>query len=122
MDLILNLANVAIFILILVGVIKHHNRRFHVRTMFLCFALDLALLLIVELRSQAVEAALKSTSMMLMVHIGFSLLMLVLWIWQIVVGVKILKGRMELLPRHASMAKVFLLARFGNLVTAFLVG
>ncbi len=130
MSLALNLANCAVFVLILVGTVLHHRRRFHVRTMLLCFVLDLALLAAVEfLRPEsAVKKAMSAATgdvtsgrTMLLIHIGFSIAMLVMWIVQLVVGGKVLKGRMELLPAHAKGAKAFLLVRLGNLVTAFFI-
>ena len=54
MELVFNLVNVAIFVAILVGTFLHHQRSLHVRIMVSCFALDLALLLAVELRNSAV--------------------------------------------------------------------
>jgi hypothetical protein len=46
---------------------------------------------------------------------------LVLWVVQIVLGRKILRGRMEFLPAHNKGSRLFLVARSGVCVTAFLV-
>lgn len=129
MDLAFNLCNVAIFAAILVGVFQHHRRTFHVRMMSACFALDILLLIAVELRQKAVEKALEraagtdpvASNWILWIHIAFSAAALVLWVCQIVSGRRILQGRMERLPAHAKLARYFLLVRFGNLVTAFMV-
>lgn len=129
MELFLNLANVAIFALIIYGTAIHHRRMLHVKVMSLCFALDVALVLAVELLRGAVGKAVDTAAgdagienrTILMIHIGFSLLTLLMWGLQIYSGTKVLKNRMEYLGRHAKGAKVFLLMRFGNLVTAFMV-
>lgn len=128
MDLALNLANLAIFILILVGTFLHHRRTFHIRTMLSCFVLDLALLLAVEFQpsGSAVRKAFSAAGgaegdgrVMLLVHVAFSVAMLAMWIVQIVLGAKVMRGRMEHLPAHAKGARIFLVTRLGNLVTAF---
>jgi uncharacterized membrane protein YozB (DUF420 family) len=124
----LNLANVAIFVLILVGTFLHHRRTFHVRTMIACFILDISLLIAVEIQpsGSAVQKALSAAGggaggdrVLLLIHVAFSAATLLLWAVQIVLGTKVLRGRMEVLPAHARGARIFLLARLGNLVTAF---
>ncbi len=129
MDLAFNLCNVAIFVAILVGTFLHHRRRFHVRMMVGCFVADLLLLLAVEFlpANSAVKQALEAAkgggedSTLLLVHVAFSVLSLALWIVQIVVGRQVLRGRMELLPRHKKGSRYFLVCRLGNVVTAFLI-
>jgi hypothetical protein len=117
-----NLANCAIFVLILVGTVLHHRRTFHVRMMVTCFVLDLLLLLGVEIVNHAVERVVSGgLGPLLIVHIALAVATLVLWAVQIVLGRKILQGRREFLPAHNKGSRIFLLARFGICVTAFLV-
>ncbi len=120
-----HLVNVAIFLLILVGAFMHHRRDLHVKMMLTAFALDLALLLAVELTNSAVARAYRDVgagSAITTIHVAFAISGLVMWIVQIVVGRKIYKqGRMELLPRHAKGARLFLVFRLGNVVTAFML-
>jgi|GEM_PF-4097577 uncharacterized membrane protein YozB (DUF420 family) len=120
--------NAAILVLILVGVALHHRRLLHAQLMKLCFVLDMLLLLAVEfLRSKpsavgtAVDALRSGNNTVLVIHIVFSVAVLALWIVQLVLGTKVLRGDRARLPAHAKMAKLFLLVRVGNVVTAFMV-
>lgn len=124
MSTVFNCCNLAIFLAIVVGTFMHHRRTFHVRMMVGCFVADVALLLAVELTRDAVAQAAEGVSTadwLLIVHISFSVAMLVLWGLQIVLGRRVLKGRMEVLPAHKRCARFFLFCRLGNLVTAFMV-
>ena len=124
MSLAFNLANAAVFALIVAGALQHSRRRLHVRMMLTCFVLDLGLLVGVEIMNQAVERVMQEAGGMpaiLIVHIGFSVLMLAWWIVQIVLGRRLLRGREDLRGAHHRNAGIFLLLRAGNLVTAFFV-
>lgn len=125
-----DLINAAIFLLILVAAALHHQRLRHVKLMKLCFVLDLALLVAVEFFREKPSAVVKALDTMahvernnavLAVHIAFSVLVLVLWVVQLVRGSQVLRGRAEKLPAHARWAKIFLLVRCGNVITAFMV-
>jgi hypothetical protein len=124
-ELALKLANVAVFALICAGVAVHRRRRLHVRLMLASFGLDLALLVTVELLRGAVDQAVgvvaEQGPWALRIHILFSLAAGVMWLIMIHSGTRVLRGREEHRPRHARGARVFLLARFGNMVTAFFV-
>lgn len=123
--MVLHAANVAIFLFILVGAALHHKRQLHVKMMLTAFVLDLALLFAVELADGAVAQAYRSVGegkTIIMIHVAFAVSGLVMWIVQIHAGRKIYKqGRMELLPRHAKGARLFLFFRLGNVVTAFML-
>lgn len=126
--MIFNAANVAIFLFIVVGAFMHHRRDLHVKMMLIAFAMDIALLLAVELSNSAVGQAYRSATAggdgraITLIHVAFAAGGLLMWFVQIFVGRKIYKaGRMELLPRHAKGARVFLLLRLGNVVTAFML-
>ncbi|MSR75721.1 MAG: hypothetical protein EXS14_09675 [Planctomycetes bacterium] len=95
-----------------------------------CFVLDLALLVVVEFFRDKPSAVVKAmdtvahvadTNVILVIHIGFSVLVLVLWVVQLVSGTKVLNGQSGRLPMHAMWAKWFLLVRAGNVITAFMV-
>jgi len=123
----LNLLNTAIFSLIVIGAFLHYRRDLHVRIMVTAFVLDLALLLAVEFSESAVGTALRSVTdagvegrLLTWIHVAFAAGGLLFWFLQIYTGRKVLKGRMDLLPRHARGARIFLLLRLGNLVTAWM--
>jgi hypothetical protein len=68
-----------------------------------------------------VDALRSGNNTVLVIHIVFSVAVLALWIVQLVLGTKVLRGDRACLPAHAKMAKLFLLVRVGNVVTAFMV-
>ena len=125
MSNILHAANVGIFLLCVVGAALHHNRRLHVRLMLLAFVLDIGLLLAVELTDSAVGQAMQGMSdgapMIMWIHIAFALGGLIMWGVQIWNGRKVLKGDYSVLKRHALGAKIFMVMRLGNVITAFMV-
>ncbi|NRA94592.1 MAG: hypothetical protein HRU14_00130 [Planctomycetes bacterium] len=125
MSVLFHVANVTIFLFILVGAFMHHRRDLHVKMMLTAFALDLVLLLAVELSNSAVARAYRDVgagNAITTIHVAFAISGLVMWFVQIFVGRKIYKqGRMELLPRHGTGARLFLIFRLGNVVTAFML-
>ena len=127
LSLVLNLCNLAIFIGIIWGTIVHHRVVLHVKIMKICFALDLALLVVVEVLRDAIQKAIGITESgdidktLLYIHIAFAVLTLVFWIMQVITGSKVLKGDRSRLPSHARNAKIFLLLRLATLVTAFML-
>jgi hypothetical protein len=70
---------------------------------------------------QTVEVIAAPGPWALRIHILFSLAAGVMWLIMIHSGTRVLRGRADHLPRHARGARLFLLARFGNMVTAFFV-
>jgi uncharacterized membrane protein YozB (DUF420 family) len=124
-EIVLKLANVAVFVVICVGVAVHRRRRLHVGLMLTSFALDLALLVVVELLRGAVGQAVGVVSpggaWALRIHILFSLAAGVMWLVMIHSGCRLLRGGEEYRGRHSRGARLFLAVRFGNMVTAFLV-
>lgn len=125
METVLNLANAAIFVLICVGVAVHRRRRWHVRIMIASFLLDLAALVTVEVLRGAVDQAVGAVgaggAWVLRIHILCSLVAGVMWLIMIWSGVRLLRGGVEHRARHAGGARIFLLFRFGNMLTAFFV-
>ena len=128
-ELLLSAANVLIFGAIIYGVAKHRNAALHTKVMVACMILDFLLLAAVELTQDAIAQAVGTAeggrttqaTVILTIHITASVLMMVWWFVQLYTGRKILKGERELLPRHARHARMFLVFRFVNLVTAFMV-
>ncbi len=116
-----DVANVCIFALIILGVVLHRRRTLHVRMMLTCFGLDVLMVLLIELQRAAVEQAVTTHSNLLRFHIAVSVAAMVLWILQLIVGRRILRGE-NLIRRHRLQAWLFLLFRATNVVTAFFVG
>jgi hypothetical protein len=88
------------------------------------FVADLLMVLVIEIQRgavmQTVEQAQTLSKGLLSFHIFVSVTAMVLWVFQLVVGAKLLKGA-PLLPRHRALAVGFLVCRLTNVVTAFYV-
>jgi hypothetical protein len=94
--------------------------------MLACFGLDVALLLAVEFGGTGsavgravTEVGAGSPALILIVHLIFAVTAFLLWFVQIYQGKKILEGDRSRLQAHSMWAKVFLVCRLGNVVTAF---
>ena len=126
--MIFNALNASILALIFFGVWKRGEVRLHVRIMKASFALDVLLLIAVELGRSAIEKTIGIETVdedvnvtMLWIHIFFALSSPILWIIQLRVGSRVLRGDRSALPRHRRNATAFLVARTLNLVTAVLL-
>lgn len=114
------LVSTLILLLILFGLIKRHNRKIHVPVMLSAFALDVGLVLVVEITRHAIEKAVVQTdNTFLLFHIAVSLLTLVFYALLTVSGFKILKGYNEHLPTHRKLAYYFIAFRLTNYITSF---
>lgn len=122
--LVFDVANVVIFAAILYGVALRRRRELHAKVMRGCFVADLLMVLVIEIQRgavmQTVEQAQTLSKGLLSFHIFVSVSAMVLWVFQLVVGAKLLKGA-PLLPRHRALAVGFLLCRLTNVATAFFV-
>ncbi len=123
------LASLLITIAVLVGLALRHNRRLHPAIMSGCFAGDVALVLWLELTRGAVETAVGSMSALMVTHIALATVMLVLYVFMTVSGVKILKAgelasdptTLKRISRHRIGAWIFVAVRVLVLVTAVMV-
>ena len=115
---------VSLFALLLIaqGLRVRRDRRLHARWMLSAFAVDMALVLYIELSRGAVEQALDPRiSGILQIHIAFSTLAAIGWFCLVILGVLMLRGRRHLRPWHLRIAALFLLARLGNFITSFMI-
>jgi len=83
------------------------------------FILDMAMLVYIEVTRAAVERAVHDTSTLMRIHIALSVSTIVLYLGQIVTGIRKTRGRPS--RWHRLGGPGLLLARFGNLVTSFMI-
>jgi hypothetical protein len=119
-----DVANVVIFVAILVGVALRRRRVAHVRTMVACFVADVLMVLVIEIQrgavKQTIEQATTLSKGLLSFHIAVSVAALALWVVQLQSGRGLLRGA-PLRTRHRLAAAAFLFFRLTNVVTAFYV-
>ena len=116
----LRILNVLVFILLLIGFANRRQARIHVPIMVTSFVLDMLMLIYIEVTRHAIEQAVGETNLTMKVHIAASLVVVILYVGQIITGIRKKRGRSS--RWHGKAGVVFLTARFVNLVTSFLVG
>jgi uncharacterized membrane protein YozB (DUF420 family) len=119
---------VSTFILVLIGLglWKRRQPRLHVPLMLTAFALDVALVLYIELSRHAVETAVEAARTphandLLLFHVAVSLAVVLLYVVLAITGYSVLKGRRQKLKLHRNLGGAFVLLRLVNYVTSFMV-
>jgi len=115
----LEILSIAVFAALLVGYANRRRPRVHIPLMLAAFAVDIAMVLYIELTRGAIDQARAKMGPTMIVHITFSALCLVLYVLQIATGIK--KVRRRPTRWHGAAGPALLLARLGNLITTFLV-
>lgn len=111
-----------VFLLINLGLIYRKNRRRHVRLMSAAFVIDLLLVLYIELTKNAVKTAVHPPHAFILFHVVVSVLVLVGYVAQIILGRKLLKGAgADVRKTHIRVGASFYVLRLTNLVTSFFV-
>lgn len=116
-----NLELLSIFVcgLLVFGYLNRRTPRIHIPSMAIAFLIDMTIVVYIEVTRDAVASAKKRMGALMIVHILLSLTVLVLYFGQIITGLRKVKGRPS--RWHGQAALWFLAARFGNLITSFMV-
>ena len=116
----IRLLSVLVFVLLVCGVLARRRKRMHIPLMIIAMAIDVGLVLYLELTRAVVETVVREPMSVLMyVHILLSVIVLVLYGVQIRTGIANARGRRS--PTHAKTMPWLLLMRLGNLITSFFV-
>lgn len=116
----LKLLSVFVCVVIVVGLFNCRRRHIHIPLMLLAMTIDLAIVVYLEVRRGVVESIPgRPMTPLLLFHLCLSTLVLVLYGVQLVTGIRNARGRRSRL--HPKTAVLFVVARFGNLVTSFLI-
>lgn len=114
-----------ILLIIVYGLIKRKQPTQHVPAMSLAFALDVGLVLYIELTRHAINTVTDSVATpadnaFLLFHVSVSLITLLLYVILTFTGYKLLRGeRAKYFAPHRYFAAAFLLFRLTNYVTSF---
>ncbi len=120
MDYSLKILSIVVYVIILVAFANRKRVKVHVPMMAAAFVIDVAMVLYIELTRHAIETAVGPTSPVMKIHIALSVITVVLYVGQIITGIKKAKGQTS--AWHGKAGAIFLLARLGNLITSFLIG
>jgi len=117
---VLRTLSVCVYILLIIGFANRGRRRVHIPLMTTAFAIDMAMLLYIELSRDAIATARTTHSGLLQFHIGLSVVVIVLYLGQVYTGIRKARGRSS--RWHGKAGVVLLVARLGNLITSFMIG
>ncbi len=117
----LHLLSSVVLVLVACGVYWRRNRSAHLAFMVSAFLADLSLVLYIELTRKAVERLGEPMPTILAVHIGASVLVLLLYLVQIGLGIALFKGRTITKSIHARVGITFCFFRLMNYVTSFMI-
>ena len=115
-----------VLFLIFLGLKFRHNAKLHMGLMSFAFLVDLVLLLYIETSRHAIAHVSKSvltaqSDTLLYFHVTVSTLTLVLYIVQIVSGIKLFKGWAPGRQFHQRAAMAFIALRLLNYATSFFI-
>jgi len=117
----LHLFSTIVLVLIAAGVMLRHRTAIHLRLMATAFAIDLSLVLYIEINRHAVERVVGPAGPLIWFHAFVSLCVLGLYAGQIVLGRNLLAGRAASRQLHRALGTAFVVCRTLNYVTSFMV-
>lgn len=110
------------FALLIAGVLLRRRVHLHVPLLLTAFALDVGLLIFLQLTRGAIQTVLTQPNPpLLYFHVATSVGMLIGWGAMLFLGWKLLRGKDSIRPVHRVGAAIFLLFRLANYTTSFLI-
>ena len=100
---------------------RKRNRRVHVTLMITAFVSDVALVLYIELTRKAVEKVAASNRPLIWVHASISLAVIACYVWMILLGTQLFKGREASRGWHRNVGITFCMLRGLNFVTSLML-
>ena len=116
----LQLLSTMVLALIAAGVATRQRTRLHMSLMIAAFAIDLALVVYIEVTRHAVERV-GASRPIVWFHVAVSVAVLVLYVVQLTLGRAMLTGRATSRRLHAALGITFCLCRGINYVTSLVV-
>ncbi|MBL4888563.1 MAG: DUF420 domain-containing protein [Candidatus Lindowbacteria bacterium] len=112
--------------LIAIGISLRKDRSKHIPIMFTAFAIDVSLVIYLEFTRMAVEKSFGLAGQplpgpLLAFHIAVSILVLVLYGFQINFGIKLKNGNENIRKKHRTCAMLFILMRLLNFATSLII-
>jgi uncharacterized membrane protein YozB (DUF420 family) len=107
-------------LILVIGVLNRRRKRIHIPLMLSAMAIDVGMVLYLEIRRGVVESIpQRPMTPLLVIHITISVLVLILYGVQVVTGYRNAKGRRS--TWHPRIAALLLPLRFANLITSFMI-
>lgn len=108
----------AVLALLFVGLAFRRRRRVHIPIMATAFALDLASVIYLQIKRSAVQTAVGQPTPLLMVHVGFAIATVVLYLVMVGTGWRLAASGLGR-SRHRTAAWIFMACRLGTWATSF---
>jgi len=116
----LKLLSALVCLILVIGVLNRRRKRIHIPLMLAAMAIDVGMVLYLEIRRGVVESIpRRPLTPLLLIHITISVLVLILYGVQVVTGFRNAKGRRS--AWHPRTAALLLPLRFTNLITSFMI-
>ncbi|MEM9400014.1 MAG: hypothetical protein AAF984_07370 [Verrucomicrobiota bacterium] len=117
----LHIISTFVLVLIALGIYYRKNKRWHMRYMISAFVVDVLLVLYIEITRQAVDQAITTLSFLLRFHITASVLTLVAYIVQFVLGFALINTGKNLRMAHITVGISFVVLRLTNYITSYMI-
>jgi hypothetical protein len=117
----LQIQSLSIVLLMLAGIFVRRRRSIHVKIMSVAMVWDVFLILQIELSRSAIlkASAAMTNTLALNVHVTIAISTVVLYIFMVYTGRKLLAGQNEIRPRHKLLGWTTLAMRVLTFVTSF---
>lgn len=107
-------------LLIVIGFVNRSRKKVHISMMLSALVIDVGIVLYLELTRQVIESIpQRDMTPLLIFHICLSVAVLILYGVQVYTGIKNARGQRSSV--HPKTAIIFLVTRFGNLITSYMV-
>ncbi|MFQ5462309.1 MAG: hypothetical protein ACE5E5_06740 [Phycisphaerae bacterium] len=115
----IHIISIVVCVLLIVGVLNRRRKSVHIPLMATAIAIDLAMVLYIELTRGAVHAARERMGLLMIVHIIISVGVLVLYGIHVWTGIKKARGGSS--PTHGRIMYATITLRILNLITSIMV-
>ncbi len=110
-----------VVLIVTAGVMARRRPAIHVPLMVTAFAIDLGLVIYIEVTRHVVERVLGPAGPLIWFHATVSTLVLLAYLGQITLGRRLLAGRTASRRAHLALGVAFCVLRSTNYITAFMV-
>ena len=115
----LKIASIFVCVILIVGYFNRRRRNIHIPLMVSAFVIDMIIVLVIEFSRGVIQRVDAKMGPLMIVHIIISVTVIILYVGQIITGIKKTKGKPS--GWHGKMGPTLIIVRLGNLITSFLV-
>jgi len=115
----LHFVSLGVCLLLIAGLTVRRNKHAHIPFMVSAFVIDILMVLGIELNRHAIDTARTTSDRLMQIHIAMSVIVVLLYVFQIITGVRKAKG----LPSriHGVSGLTLVVLRIGNFITSVMI-